>query len=236
MINQQVCLICANTLIQEYSWSSLLIKKEKIHVCEKCQGEFEPLTGKRCSKCSRMLSELQSEFIHNDMCHDCYRWEQDPKWKGVLEKNDSIYAYNPFLKELMALFKYRGDYAIAAVFTEGIRSLVADKKIDIFVPIPLSNERLIERGFNQSEALIVAAGLKSTLLLTRVHSEKQSKKSRQERIEIQQVFQFQSDLSIYDKQILIIDDIYTTGSTIRQAAVALKNAGASQVHSLTVAR
>lgn len=69
----------------------------------------------------------------------------------------------------------------------------------------------------------------------RTHSEKQSKKSRYERIHAQQVFQVCSE-EVQGKRILLLDDIYTTGSTLRQAAKVLKSAGAIEVKSLTLAR
>ena len=78
------------------------------------------------------------------------------------------------------------------------------------VPIPLSPERLQERGFNQAEALIVEAGLQSANLLKRTHSEKQSKKSRSDRIHVPQVFSLEPT-TLEGKRILLVDDIYTTG-------------------------
>jgi len=102
----------------------------------------------------------------------------------------------------------------------------------------LSQERLYERGFNQAEALILEAGFKSTTLLTRIHTEKQSKKSRTDRIHLPQVFQFDSNRSIplEGKDVLLVDDIYTTGSTLRHAAKILLEHGAKKVDSFTLAR
>jgi len=108
---------------------------------------------------------------------------------------------------------------------------------DLLVPIPLSDERLYERGFNQAESLALEAGAEPINLLKRVHSEKQSKKSRNERIRLPQVFQLSETAPPFqNKQILLIDDVYTTGSTLRQAAIILRQAGAKSVQSLTLAR
>ena len=103
------------------------------------------------------------------------------------------------------------------------------------VPIPLSPERLQERGFNQAEALIVEAGLQSANLLKRTHSEKQSKKSRSDRIHVPQVFSLEPT-TLEGKRILLVDDIYTTGSTLRHAAKILVENGAASVSSITIAR
>jgi competence protein ComFC len=170
------------------------------------------------------------------MCHDCKRWEEDKDWKGYLDSNYSIYLYNDFFKEVMATFKYRGDYVLAKIFTQKIKDLLRKIQPDLLVPIPLSQERLYERGFNQAEALLIESGLAPTMPLNRVHSEKQSKKSRHERIHIPQVFQVDHQIQIKGKRILLIDDIYTTGSTLRHAAKLLKESGAERVQSLTLAR
>lgn len=106
---------------------------------------------------------------------------------------------------------------------------------DYIVPIPLSPVRLYERGFNQSAALIHEAGFTMTELLRRTHSEKQSKKSRFDRIHLHQVFQ-PLNLNLENRKIILIDDIYTTGSTLYHAAKLLKAGGATSVCSFTLAR
>jgi competence protein ComFC len=176
---------------------------------------------------------MDEQFRHGDLCNDCVRWEADPEWKGYLDQNISLFQYNDFLKEVIARFKFRGDYIIAKAFAEQIKSKLAKLEYDFLVPIPLSEERLYERGFNQAEALLTVAGYTPTPLLTRIHSEKQSKKSRTERIHVPQVFQVSENES---GKILLIDDIYTTGSTLRHAAKILKEAGAERIQSITLAR
>ncbi|WP_331435273.1 phosphoribosyltransferase family protein [Bacillus sp. SA1-12] len=73
-------------------------------------------------------------------------------------------------------------------------------------------------------------------LLWRTHHEKQSKKSRMERLAAENVFSYASSSKIEDKQILLVDDIYTTGSTLRNAAKLLVDNGAKTVFSLTLIR
>ncbi|WP_319805544.1 ComF family protein [Cytobacillus firmus] len=124
---------------------------------------------------------------------------------------------------------------MARVFSAFIREKLKALEFDYLVPIPLSPERLYERGFNQSAALIHESGYTAIELLQRVHSEKQSKKSRQERIHHNQVFK-PLNADIENKVILLIDDIYTTGSTLYHAAKVLKASGAASVSSFTLAR
>jgi competence protein ComFC len=183
--------------------------------------------------CSR---ELDREYMTSDLCLDCSRWERDGEWGGYLSKNISLFHYNEYLKDIIAKYKYRGDYALAEVFAPFLKERLKDMEFELVTAIPLSHERLKERGFNQGQALADLIGLHTVETLTRIHTEKQSKKSRQERISLPQVFQvMQSDL-LEHKSILIIDDIYTTGTTLRHAAKALITAGAKEVSSITLAR
>lgn len=134
--------------------------------------------------------------------------------------------------------KYRGDYVLAKGFKPDICFILKSMLFDCLVPVPLSEERLYERGFNQTEVLILEAGLQPTPLLSRLHTEKQSKKSRTDRIHLPQVFQIIPDKipDITGKTILLFDDIYTTGSTLSHVAKILKENGAGSIYSLTLAR
>jgi competence protein ComFC len=183
------------------------------------------------------MEKLQKEYIVEEtLCLDCQRWEEDQKWKGVLDKNISLYEYDDFLKDIIARFKFRGDYILCRIFARKINEILKTLDYGAIVPIPLSNERLMERGFNQATALANEAGLQVMDILQRTHTEKQSKKSRQERIQLQQIFTVKKLPAIMNQSIILIDDIYTTGSTLRHAAKELKEAGANSVTALTVAR
>ncbi|WP_201715976.1 ComF family protein [Rossellomorea arthrocnemi] len=228
------CLNCEGEWVEAMSWRALF-NREPHFLCQACQGKLEKIEGKRCIGCSRSMDDLPSNLVKGDTCLDCHRWNLDPEWKGILHKNNSVYNYNDFLKEFLARYKYRGDYALARAFSHTIKTYLAKTEYDLIIPIPLSDERLYERGFNQSIALLEEAEVRPSPILTRLHTEKQSKKTRKERLQQKQVFQLEkSDLT--GKSILLFDDIYTTGTTLRQAAKRLKDAGADKVSSLTLAR
>ncbi|OMF61489.1 amidophosphoribosyltransferase [Paenibacillus sp. FSL R5-0490] len=232
MIN---CLICHEEIVSAVSWSTLWSRPQDHHLCQVCTDKLPFIRGETCAKCSRPFSTLEPQFREGDTCSDCVRWNRDPEWSGMLDKNHSIFTYDAFLKETLARYKFRGDYVMARAFSPFIRGKLENMKFDCLVPIPLSPERLYERGFNQSAALILEAGFTPAELLQRIHSEKQSKKSRLERIHHHQVFE-PLNINIENKVILLIDDIYTTGSTLYHAAKVLKTGGAASVLSLTLAR
>ncbi|WP_066260386.1 ComF family protein [Neobacillus drentensis] len=233
---QNRCLNCYEFILPNIGWRAIFsVEKEQL-ICQTCEGKLERIEGEQCRICSRPFQNIDEKFRRGDLCHDCFRWEEDPEWHGYLERNYSLFLYNDFLKEIIAKFKFRGDYVLAKIFSEFLKKRLTEITPDIFVPIPLSKERLYERGFNQASAILLEAGYQPNHLLSRIHSEKQSKKSRSERIHLPQVFQFLPDIQLAGKKVVLVDDIYTTGSTLRHAAKLLKEAGAASVQSLTLAR
>jgi competence protein ComFC len=197
------------------------------------------LKGDICRICGRSFSLFPEQYRQGDCCYDCIRWEEYEEWKGILQQNRSLYVYNDFLKEVIAKIKYRGDAELMKAFYPVMCSKLKGFFGDtILVPIPLSNERHYERGFNQAD--IIARGFNSgvhNLLKRKTHEEKQSKKNRHERIKKKDnPFRVIDKDQIKGHSILLIDDVYTTGSTLRYAAKVLIEAGAKSVSSITLGR
>ncbi len=236
LLSGKRCLLCDGEVDSEFTWRSIFTHEKQNRLCKQCLKKFERIRGETCRICGRPFALLDAEYRCEELCLDCRRWEEDENWSESLDQNRSLYSYSSFTKEVIARFKFRGDYVLAEIFTEDMLSALQAFQYDYIVPIPLSEERLYERGFNQAEAIIRVAGFEPTNLLTRTHAEKQSKKSRKERIHLEQVFRVANDINISSKTILLIDDIYTTGSTLRHAAKVLKENGADKVYSFTLAR
>lgn len=233
---QDFCLLCQSVIPPNIGWRAIFSVEKEKYMCSTCERKLEKLEGDMCQICSRPFHLLEEKYRFNNYCYDCYRWEEDPEWKNLLDKNHSLFLYNHFLKEVIAQYKFRGDYVLAKIFVEAFKEKLSQLDVDILVPIPLSEERLQERGFNQAAAVIVESGLIPQELLKRVHSEKQSKKSRSERIHVPQVFRMEPEIDLTGKRVVLIDDIYTTGSTLRHAAKLLKAGGAESIQALTLAR
>jgi competence protein ComFC len=232
------CLICHAPYNPIVSWQHLLTLRKPDILCEKCRRAFLFISGEMCQICGRPLQHLDSSYRQGPLCTDCIRWQEDNEWKDVLTKNRSVYLYNEFMKEVVSLWKFRGDYAIVKAFQEDFSRAFFRHFDDTFliVPIPLSAERLYERGFNQAKALAELLNLPIYDILTRRHHEKQSKKSRRERLQTENMFQLAEQISLANRRIVLIDDIYTTGTTLRHAAKVLREAGALSVSSFTLAR
>jgi competence protein ComFC len=232
------CVLCGNVIQYQAGWFRFFVNPQDPVLCRECEQKFQLITGEVCDICGRPFVDLPAGYKSGTMCFDCVRWKEDIRYSGVLDKNRSIYSYNQWMKEVMSRFKFRGDAALASIFTEPIRTCFRTcfSSSSLLVPIPLSMDRLYERGFNQAQLLAQAIGGTCAEPLVRVHSEKQSKKSRMERLQAKEVFRLLNQHVVIDQNIVLIDDIYTTGTTIRQAAKLLKEAGAKSVSSLTLCR
>ncbi|AZB44543.1 ComF family protein [Bacillus sp. FJAT-42376] len=224
------CILCHSKMLEQVTWGMLLGTDPDPVACGPCSEKLSKIAGPVCTKCGR---PMESEAL----CRDCVRWEENGEYKGLFTRNRSIYSYTDSVKEIMNLFKFRGDAELIRLFEQDIRE--ASKKISrkaILVPIPLSEERLMERGFNQAE--LISAKIRRPILhpLIRLTSEKQSKKSRKERLLGVPLFATNPEVDIQGCDIVIVDDIYTTGNTVYQAAKLLKEAGAAEISSLTLIR
>jgi len=233
------CLLCDDVVSILPSWFSFFVEQDKRYVCTHCEQKFSYIIGDICADCGRMFQSLADEYREGEYCQDCLRWRKDPHFRHVYVKNRSVYVYNDWMKEVLARFKFRGDAALVQIFFSAFANAFRQHfpHCDYIVPIPLSLPRQYERGFNQAELL--AACLSATVMktsLVRSGAEKQSKKTRAERLQRSRPFYFAADESFRGKDIVLIDDVYTTGITVRQAAECFYEKGAKNVSSLTLCR
>ncbi|KMJ59004.1 hypothetical protein AB685_07985 [Bacillus sp. LL01] len=234
------CLICKEEITSSFGWGEFLGINKPKQVCEPCENSFRKICGKLCRICGRVWEEVPLENRYEDICFDCHRWERETETAGTLQMNRSVFSYNEPMQEVLALYKFRGDAILVEAFSKDFRQtydLFFKKEQRMLIPIPLSDERLYERGFNQS--LLLAKLLSSTEIiepLAKTDSVKQSKKIRRERLQQENPFSVIEPQKVEGKKILLIDDIYTTGTTIRMAAKVLKEAGATDISSLTLVR
>src|SRR5699024_4570268 len=103
----------------------------------------------------------------------------------------------------------------------------------VVIPIPLSAERTIERGINQADMLAHFLKAPKRNILTRLHTEKQSKKGRAERIFAKNTLKL---LERVNKSVILIDDIYTIVTTLRHVIKILVKNGCQEVYTYTLVR
>ncbi|UOR11667.1 ComF family protein [Halobacillus amylolyticus] len=222
------CLICVEEIVPKVGWGQFLLPQKKINLCEVCSARLARIDLAGCPKCGRVDAE--------GVCYDCVRWEHSVQYAGCLEKNVSVYMYNEFAREVVARWKYRGDFILIEAFAGALQTTYHQHFRDVgadVVAIPLSEQRFRERGFNQSDAIIAQLGFDAVDFFKRKDSEKQSKRGRRERMGADNPFVLVGEPR---KPVLLVDDIYTTGMTVRHLASLLKMNGCPVVYSLTLFR
>lgn len=175
------------------------------------------------------------------LCRRCARVE--PSYDRVR----SLYEYGGAVKKSIIAFKFQGKRelaeALAALMTEYYEIELAGEKVDFIVPVPLHSERELGRGFNQSLSLAefigIATGVPvSNKMIKRVRAtETMNKLGRAQRFRNMEGAFNVIDRSIVDgRQIMLLDDVITTGATLDECAGTLKRCGAKRVICLTLAR
>ncbi|GAT90751.1 competence protein ComFC [Apilactobacillus kunkeei] len=222
------CLLCNKSMIYDMSLSFLLSFKRlpKRYVCVECMNQFARIDETRiCKACGRQMDK-------SGVCIDCQKWRQ----LGDDFVNESIFQYNDAMKDFMHRYKFVGDYQLRMIFQKEIRKKI--RKDLLIVPIPVSSETKINRGFNQVIGLLGDIEYVEALMVKEKRKVRQSELNRQQRIHNKQIFTIdpKNASQIVDQKILLVDDIYTTGTTIRHAASVLRKNGAKQVLGLTLCR
>lgn len=207
--------------------------------CTTCWNTIAPLKLARCSQCDRPLpSPVVLTYSPSHRCHHCS--VRPPAYA----KAWTLYPYLPPLQDAICLFKYRGKVSLAKPLGRlMLEALPPSLNTDLVIPVPLHPSRLREREFNQSllladqVATYLHQPLSFTNLVRTVPSEPQSTLSRKERLKnLRRAFAVRHPEQVAQKRILLIDDVFTTGTTVNECAKVLRKAGAEAVFVLTLAR
>ncbi|WP_245894538.1 ComF family protein [Planomicrobium soli] len=188
----------------------------------KCKSGFEKISGPVCPICG----------VPNDnLCMDCRYWETT-EYAGLLQSGTSFYYYNKPMKDYLHQYKFLQDVVLAEVFASELHNKLSKTKA-VIVPIPMHPIKMRERTFSQVDCMLEAAKLDYAHYLTK-SEQTQGKKTKKERITSQNLFLWNG--RPVPKEILLVDDLYTTGTTIRHAAKELKRAGATEISFFTLIR
>jgi len=213
-----------------------------LEVCGSCRSvisgyRLEP----HCDICGR-LPENEALITSTGyyLCRDCRRHG----WPFVLARAPG--PYEGVLKEAIHRFKYGGSRRLAVplalLMVELLLSEALYANIDLVVPVPLSYNKLRHRGFNQAALLAKEIGgrlripVNGRVLVKILDTPSQTGLSRMAReINLKSAFEVTNVEHLQGKNVLIVDDVFTTGSTMSAAAAVLKRSGAGQVFGITAA-
>ncbi len=208
------------------------------YFCASCREEIHTIDSPLCIQCGLPFISREGE---DHVCGDCIetkRYFRTARASGV---------YDGALMEGIHVFKYGKKTRLArplgTLLKETFFRFWDKQSIDLMVPVPLHIHRLRERGFNQA-LLLFAKWAESEniscdpLVLKRPQkTAPQTNLGRKERKKnIRGAFELLSPETIKGKRILLVDDVYTTGSTVNECARVLMKGGAAVVDVLTLAR
>jgi ComF family protein len=219
----RACAVCGNKLEN----STML------GVCAWCMDILPLITDPFCEKCGK------PKKADNEICVEC---------DGVhnhFERAMSVFEYTAGVQRLIYRFKYRGEQHLSYVFGGFLAKRLKEQKnwdYSALVAVPLHRKRHRERGFNQSALLAkeIALRLDVPVLFDALSRTKetsvQAGLGRQERFaNLSQAFSVNDKSGIQGKRVVLVDDIFTTGSTVNECSRVLLEAGAEKVYVLTVA-
>jgi ComF family protein len=229
--------------------------EQKIHSL--CVGKLRYVTGATCMQCGRPLDNEVREY-----CYDCQRlWRQNIEfmpqskhaWREItrateattqISQGKAIYLYQGPIKETMYRFKYSNKREYAEFFAEEAVRIYGDwmkrKNIQAIVPVPMYMPKQRRRGYNQAETFAKALGRKMNIpvdatLVKRVKDTKPQKELNdlERKNNLKNAFQKTESIVQYS-HILVVDDIYTTGSTAMAVAEQLRKTNTCQVYFLSI--
>jgi ComF family protein len=207
-------------------------------VCSPCKSRVNLLKGPCCSLCS---TPFKSPVAISHLCPRCE--ERRPYFDRLL----APFLYEGILRDVVARFKYgrtgKEGKALGQVMGRFLKESYLQREGALMVPIPLHPRREMERGFNQTS--ILAKGIRDCLpvtmaegvLVRTVDTKSQTGMGQREReANVRGAFEVRYKVRVKGKEVILVDDVATTGSTLNEASRVLKRAGAKRVICLVLAR
>lgn len=214
-----------------------LTNVSRIPVCPSCLSLPKPLQAEFFCRACRTPFADDYPLDEHDLCTVC---------RQGLANFDTAYSFGSYdgsLQQLIHLFKYAKVESLAEPLGHFLsQALPLEANFDLILPMPMHWKKRWERGFNQAELLAKPVArrfglpLAKNLQRTRYTKSQAGLSEAERRANLRGSFVVRHAGQIAGKRILLIDDVFTTGSTLRSAAQVLKEAGAGHVSALTLAR
>lgn len=211
---------------------------KKIHLCPTCSAGFTPIGPPLCTICGTPF------LTGGGMDHPCGRCLSHPP---PYDAARAAFLFHGPARDLIHRFKYNRHIQLrrplGLLLAERLAPVVTQWGVDLLLPVPLHRRRLRQRGFNQAALLVeLLAGewrlpLARHLLQRTRWTEPQVNLPAHERPgNVKGAFALLRPAEVKGRRIVLVDDVFTTGSTIAECGRVLKRAGASAVYAVTLAR
>lgn len=215
------------------------------YLCSACQTDFSPIEPPFCIQCGRKFKAGSGD---SHQCGNCI--QAPPSFRTIR----SAGLYSGSLKAAIHALKYKNKVHLARslgqLLFSSFMQYYDSRTIDYIIPVPLHASRLKQRGFNQAHMLVdqwpaisakisrdAAVCIDYKNLIRKRKTLSQTGLGRKKRKQnVKGAFAVTDKTKIRKKQVLLIDDVYTTGSTAEECARTLMASGAAGVSVLTLAR
>jgi ComF family protein len=206
--------------------------------CPPCNFKLKPIEEPRCKKCSKPIDSEEKEY-----CHDC-ETKNHHYVKGY-----ALWAYDTSMKKSLSDFKYHGRREYSDFYIDEIMKRYGTEieriAPDVLVPIPIHKSKQIQRGYNQADILARGIGSKLNIAVLS-HLLQRDKKTLPQKLlndkerlkNLEKAFTYSEKESTLIAapihKVMLIDDIYTTGSTIEACTNILTKNGIDEVYFLSI--
>ncbi|ETZ04518.1 ComF family protein [Holospora undulata] len=203
--------------------------------CQGCWVQTEFISSPLCSVCGDPLEYWAKDAL----CNVCYAFP------SPLVLHRSVWKYGASIKQLIFKFKHSHQIWLTEFFGHQMLRLLLEycAQTTLIIPVPLHRKRLIQRGFNQ--ALLLARWLSQhtgipcdyTSLKRVKDTDSQGSKTASERyLNVEGAFQYTPQPFHFSEKVLLIDDVYTTGATLKACTNALKEKKVTTVWGITLSK
>ncbi len=202
-------------------------------ICRTCYRKLDIIKEPACFRCGKPLAKEEQEY-----CRDC------GKQKHLFISGRSLYAYEDVQASIYR-FKYGGRQEYAKFFGKEMAvrlyDFISQVRADALVPVPISKSRLKKRGYNQADLLAVQIG-KQLNIPVLTHLTERTKNTlpqkglnaTERQKNVKGAFKIvQNDVKL--STIILVDDIYTTGSTMDALAYAFHSSGIKKIYFIALA-
>lgn len=207
-------------------------------ICDECAGRLHYIREPKCKKCGKPFETAEEGDGIREYCGDCAGGGHS------YESGMAVFQYSDEIKESIYRFKYHNQRTYAGFYGKAMAlrygEMIQRLGIQILIPVPISRQKKVRRGYNQAELMALALGRElqipvdsHMLIRSRDTIPQKELNNRERRNNLKNAFKITQN-SIEYKKILLVDDIYTTGSTIDACAEVLKRAGIEKVYYISL--
>ena len=209
-----------------------ILSADNKYICPECFDKLKPVGEETCESCGSALG----------MSGICFNCEKDFSFRS----NIAFFEYNEPMREIIHNIKYNKKaykmVVMASIMAECVNGKLDDySDFDMVVPVPLHKHRLRKRGFNQADILaekvseITGVKIEPNICIRKVDTAPQSLiGSGSRRKNVEGIFDLKPNIGLNGKRVILVDDIFTSGSTLNSMSNMLKEVGAETVVCVTL--